>query len=49
LTVEFNGRTEKLKGTWTGCSCENIGELYSTTKTEDGLVIEHKLEEIIEK
>ncbi|MEW7292843.1 hypothetical protein [Aquimarina sp. 2304DJ70-9] len=49
LTVEFNNRTQKLGGTWTGCACENIGELYSTTKTEDGLIIEHKLEEIIEK
>lgn len=49
LTVKFNGRKEMLKGTWTGCSCENIGELYSTTETEDGLVIEHKLEQIIEK
>lgn len=48
LTVEYNGRTEKLNGTWTGCTCENLGELYSTTKTDDGMVIEHKLEEIIE-
>ncbi len=43
------GELKNLKVTWTGCICENIGELYSTTKTEDGLVIEHKLEEIIEK
>ncbi len=48
LTVQFNGRTEKLAGTWTGCTCESLGELYSTTKTEDGMVIEHKLEEVIE-
>ncbi len=48
LTTEFNGQTEKLSGTWTGCSCENLGELYSTTKTEDGMVIEYTLEKIIE-
>ncbi|TWO31537.1 hypothetical protein E1J38_013525 [Seonamhaeicola sediminis] len=48
LTAEFNGQTEKLNGTWTGCTCEGLGELYSTTKTENGMVIEHKLEEIIE-
>jgi hypothetical protein len=48
LTVELNGNKQQLKGTWKGCGCEGIGELYSTTKTEDGLVIEHQLEEIIE-
>ncbi|APY06866.1 hypothetical protein BWZ20_00500 [Winogradskyella sp. J14-2] len=49
LTIELNGNKQQLKGTWKGCGCEGIGELYSTTKTEDGLVIEHRLEEIIEK
>ncbi len=48
LTVELNGNKQQLKGTWKGCGCEGIGELYSTTRTEDGLVIEHQLEEIIE-
>ncbi|GAA4277927.1 hypothetical protein [Aquimarina mytili] len=49
LIVKFRGITQELKGTWVGCACENIGELYSTTKTEDGYVIESKLEKIIEK
>ncbi len=49
MTITFNGKNEKLKGTWKGCACENLGELYSSTTTEDGLVIEQKLEEIIEK
>ena len=48
LSASFNGKTEKLKGTWKGCACENIGELYSTTTTENGLVIETKLVDIIE-
>jgi hypothetical protein len=49
LTASFNGKTEKLKGIWKGCSCENLGELYSTTTTENGFIIEQKLEKIIEK
>ena len=46
LIVEYDGRTEKLNGTWTGCGCENLGELYSTTKTDNGIVINHKLIEV---
>ncbi len=48
VTVSIKGMSEKLKGTWKGCGCKGLGELYSTTTLENGLVLEQQLEEIIE-
>ncbi|MCH9661256.1 MAG: hypothetical protein K0U54_10140 [Bacteroidetes bacterium] len=48
LTVSFKGREDMVEGTWTGCVCENLGELYSKTVLENGRVINQQLEQVIE-
>ena len=48
MTVSFNGRKDEIKGNWKGCACKNLGELYSQTTLENGLVLNNQLEEIIE-
>lgn len=48
LTVKFNGGIEKIKGISIGCSCKNLGELYSIVTLENDHIVEQKLIDIIE-
>ena len=43
LYSEFKGETAEIDGIWTACICENLGELYSTLKTDNGLIINNEL------
>lgn len=48
MKVIYEGITEQVNGKSIGCSCENLGELYSIVTLENGLVITQQLIEVVE-